>query len=111
MRTCCQCGALDHEVPTSALNAKDEPIIEHFVKPEIREIKCTEDLTRRLMRQGFKHRAPFQGKQVIERMICIACINENDLRDRVWEELKRDARRLERKLSADMDYYAVLNEV
>ncbi len=84
--------------------------MQHSVVPDIREIKSTEELTPRLARQGFKHRAPFQGKPVIERFICRECLNENDLRDRVWGEMKDSAKRLEKKVSSDEEYYAVLNQ-
>jgi len=110
MRTCCQCGRPDQPIPTPDVDGRGEPIVYHSVVPDVREIKSTEELTPRLMRQGFRHRAPFQGKQVIERFICRECLNENDLRDRVWGEMRADAKRMEKKVSSDEEYYAVLNE-
>lgn len=103
MRKCCQCGRDDHEIPTP-------DGVQHFVVPEIRYIKDIEELTPRLMRLGWRGRAAFQGREAIERMICVECLNANDLRDRVWGQMREDARRLEKKSTSDEEYYAVLCE-
>lgn len=80
--------------------------MEHFVKPEILYLDRGEDASRlpRLLRAGWKQRT-FQGRVAVERFTCVNCLNENALRDKVWAEMKRDARRLEQQQKTSSSNY------
>jgi hypothetical protein len=102
VRTCAQCKVEDHEI----LQAGGEST--HFVVPEIKYLGRAEDFSP--LRQGRKGWTPkvFQGRPGMVRMLCVNCLNENRVRDKVWNELRQDALKLEKTKSPDNDFYAVL---
>lgn len=105
MRRCVQCGAPDREIPLPGEQS------EHYVKPEIRYLDRGEDKwNERLRKKGWAPRT-FQGRNAMERMICVDCMNENEFRDRVWSSLKRDARDKEQQPDEDAEFYRVLCQV
>lgn len=102
MRACTQCKTEDHEI----LQAGGESV--HFVVPEVRYLGRSEDFSP--MRHGKKGWTPkvFQGRPAMVRMMCVNCINENRLRDKVWGQLKTEALKLEKPKNPDTDFYSLL---
>src|SRR5690348_15950543 len=107
MRTCSQCGAADREIAIPGTDKADPNASFHFVRPEIRYLRPSEAFTAKLKRQGWTERA-FQGRPTLVRMMCMDCLNANDLRDKVWGELREEARRLERTTNEAAEYYQML---
>lgn len=80
----------------------------HFVVPEIRYLGRSEDFSpKRHGVRGWTSKV-FQGRPAMVRMMCVNCLNENRLRDRVWAGLRADAMRLEKPKNPDNDFYSVL---
>jgi hypothetical protein len=104
-RICSQCKAPDREI----LQGQYESV--HLVRPEIRYFRTGEDITAPLRAQGWIPKS-FQGRRSIYRMMCVNCLNENEVRDGVWRQLKENAKKLEKpEDNADAEFYAVLCEV
>lgn len=82
----------------------------HLVVPEVKYLSRAEDFSsQRHGKKGWALRPHgFQGRQAMQRMICVNCLNENRLRDRVWAGLKADAMKMEKPKNPDSDFYAVL---
>ena len=105
MRVCSQCQQPDRELPGG-----EEP--EHFVKPEIRWVAdgMSPREKRRMEAAGWTLRV-FQGRNAMERMMCVDCLRTNEERDKIWEGLRRDAKKLERQPAAAFGgYYQMLCE-
>lgn len=108
MRKCSQCGAPDHEVPVAGIVDRDDPSsVEHFVRPEIRYLGPRVAFSEKHKRQGWTQRS-FQGRPALIRFMCVDCLNANDVRDRVWGQLRSDARKLEKPQNADAEFYELL---
>ena len=101
MRTCCQCGAADYEIVRKGLDSV------HSVVPQVRYLETGEEFQPRCRLKGWAPKV-VQGRQAMYRMICVHCLNENEVRDRVWRQLKQDASKLERNPSSDAVYYEAL---
>lgn len=101
MRNCAQCKAEDHEIVQPGAESV------HFVVPEIRYLGRNEEFQPRFAKKGWAPKV-FQGRSAMVRMMCVHCLNENRLRDRIWAGLKADALRLEKPKNPDNDFYAVL---
>ena len=101
MRTCCQCKAPDHEIVRPGQDSV------HFVVPEIRYLSRGETFKPVNRLKGWTPKT-FQGRPAMVRMICVHCLNQNDIRDRVWGQLRSDALKLEKPKNPDGDYYALL---
>ena len=79
--------------------------MEHFVKPEIvpgPPGRCFQIASIASCRM---ETANFSGRVAVERFTCVNCLNENALRDKVWAEMKRDARRLEQQQKTSSSNY------
>jgi hypothetical protein len=103
LRNCTQCGAPDHEIKQLEADSV------HFVVPEIRYLSRNEEFQPRMRLKGWVPKV-FQGRPAMFRYMCRHCLNDNEVRDRVWAQLKKAAKQLEKKSDKDMDFYAVLCE-
>lgn len=107
MRNCSQCGAPDQIHVLNSREPEDPSSVEHFVRPEIRYLKPTEAFSEKHKRQGWTQRN-FQGRPALIRYTCVDCMNANDVRDRVWGQLRSDAQKLEKGSNEWADYYQTL---
>lgn len=109
-RVCCQCGAPDRVEHSPQLDDKGDPQVEHFVTIELRYVKNENELTRRLVGQGWHWKPPnkmHQGRLAIERLICRPCMNRHGIMEREW----RSKRAAETKTTVNHDtYYQLLCE-
>lgn len=104
-RVCSQCKAADREI----VRPEQESV--HLVVPEIRYFRGSEDITPRLRAQGWIPKM-FQGRRAIYRFMCVNCLNENEVRDRVWDQLRDNAKKLEKpETNPDGEFYGILCEV
>lgn len=114
VRTCVQCGALDRELPGPV----DDPA-KHFVTIEMRHLEKMPGMQRaedqadprkqlRLKSQGWKELVcPCHGQKAIQRVICMDCLNSNEIAGKLHREYQRDAARLERQ-PLEENFYAIL---
>ena len=100
-RNCCQCGAADREIVRPGIDSV------HFVVPEIRYLSRGEEFQPKYRAKGWAPKV-FQGRQAMWRNICVNCLNENEVRDRVWSQLKADAAKLEKAPNQDAEFYQQL---
>lgn len=86
MRKCCRCGAEDREVAAPG----EEP--EHFVVPELRWLAGP--MSKANEQRGWQFKM-WQGKPAMVRSVCRPCLNAQALEERIWRELRSNARKLE----------------
>lgn len=94
-----------------------EPVVTHFVRPEIQYLKPTEigfkqteEIPLRLRLQGWVRRI-FQGRPAIEREICMNCLNSNYNRRLLNNEVRAKALALEKDQSGEGNFYLLLADV
>lgn len=117
VRTCGQCGTADRELP----GAIDDPA-RHFVTVEMRHLSKMRGMERaedqadpvkmlRLKRQGWKEMiCPCHGQKAVQRIICMDCLNSNELAEKMQAEYRRDALRLEQPKSTEENFYLILSD-
>lgn len=124
-RRCRQCGVLDNpRVDVLGEGPSREVFTEHTVTLQLRYVDRAQDQPnelgidpphiRKMLRDGWQRvNVAGTGRKAMSRMICVNCINANDLFEGVWKELKQNALALEKAQKPDewRDYWAVMLEM
>lgn len=104
MDHCQQCGRIDNPIVDPYTLAAT-----HFVRPEIQYLREGQEITLREKKMGWIQRI-FQGRQAIERWICIDCLNANYIQRQLKAEYTRKAKALEADQSAEGNFYLLLTD-
>jgi hypothetical protein len=83
------------------------PHVKHFVRPDIEYLKPNQNVTPRQIKQGWIQRI-FQGRQAIERALCIDCLNANYIRAQLNAEQRAKAKKQEEMQGAEENFYLSL---